>query len=65
MYQGGKIPSSSGGNKHDRSGAGEERYAALCAGCDGSERNGVEVYKILMFYYVKLGWWLHGLREEK
>ena len=26
--------------KHDKSGAGEEGYAAFCTGCEGSERNG-------------------------
>ena len=26
--------------EHDRSGAGEEEYAVLCARCEGSERNG-------------------------
>ena len=30
------------GKEHDRSGAGEEGYAALCAGCEGSERNGMK-----------------------
>ena len=30
----------SGGNEHDRCGAGEERYAALCAGYESNERNG-------------------------
>ena len=28
-----------GGKGYDRSGAGEEGYAALCARCEGSERN--------------------------
>ena len=27
------------GNEHDRSGAGEERYAAFCAGCKCSKTN--------------------------
>ena len=27
--------------EHDRSGAGKEVYAALCAGCKGSDRNGM------------------------
>ena len=27
------------GQEHDRSGAGEEGYAALCARCEGRERN--------------------------
>ena len=31
----------SGGKQHDRSGAEEEEYAAFCAGCEGSERNGM------------------------
>ena len=26
--------------KHDRPGAGEERYAVICAGCEGGERDG-------------------------
>ena len=30
----------SGGKEHDRSGACEEGFAALCVGCKGSERNG-------------------------
>ena len=30
-----------GGKEHDRSGTGEEGYAAFCAGCEGSERNGM------------------------
>ena len=32
----------SGGKEHDRSGAGEEVYVALCAGCKGSERNEIK-----------------------
>ena len=31
----------SGGKEHDRSGAGEEGYAALCVGYEDSERNGM------------------------
>ena len=30
----------SGGKEHDRSAAGEDGYAGLSAGCEGSERNG-------------------------
>ena len=26
--------------EHDKSGAGEEGYAVICAGCEGSERDG-------------------------
>ena len=29
-----------GGKKHDRSGVVKNRYAALCLGCEGRERNG-------------------------
>ena len=29
------------GKEHDRSVAGEEGYAVLCAGCKGGERNGM------------------------
>ena len=29
-----------GGKEHDKSGAGEEGFPALCAGCEGSERDG-------------------------
>ena len=42
-----------GGKEHDRSGAGEEGYAALCAGCEGNERN--EVTQITILYCVKSG----------
>ena len=37
----GKGPRSSGGKEHNKSGASEHGYAALCAGCEGSERNGM------------------------
>ena len=48
------------GKEHDSSGAGEEGYASLCAGCEDSERNGITV-----LYCVKSGWWEHGLREKR
>ena len=35
----GKESRRSGGKEHDRSGADEEVYAALCAGCEDSEKN--------------------------
>ena len=38
--QGCKGARGSGGKEHVRSGAGEEEYAAFCAGCEASERNG-------------------------
>ena len=41
MHKGGKGPRLNGGKGHDRSGTGEERYDALCIGCEGSERNGI------------------------
>ena len=31
-------------NEHDRSGAGKERYAALCAVCESSKRNGTRPF---------------------
>ena len=39
VYKGGKGPRWSGGKEHDRSGAGNEGYPALCVGCEGSVRN--------------------------
>ena len=33
------------GREHDRSVVGEEEYAALCAECEGSERNGARPLK--------------------
>ena len=39
-----------GGSEHNKSGAGEESYAALCAGCKGNEAS-----QIIMLYCVKLG----------
>ena len=41
MHKGGKGSRRSGGKEHDRSGAGEEGYAAIYEGCEGSERNGM------------------------
>ena len=41
VYNGGKRSRLSGGKEHDRSGAGKEGYAEICAGCEGSERNGM------------------------
>ena len=38
--RGGKNSRRSGGKEHDRSGASEEGYVALCAGWEGSGRNG-------------------------
>ena len=35
----GKGSKRSAGKKYDKSGAGEEGYAAICAGCEVSERN--------------------------
>ena len=32
----------SGGNDHNISDAVKEKYAALCAGCEGSKRNGTK-----------------------
>ena len=37
----GKVSRWSGDKEHDRSSDGEEGYAAMCAGCDGSERDGM------------------------
>ena len=37
----GKGARRSGGKEHNRSSAGEEGYAAICAGCEGGERNGM------------------------
>ena len=51
------------GNEHDRSGAGEERYAALCASCEGSDRN--RASPCTSPCCVKSSWWVHGLREER
>ena len=42
------------GSDDDRSGAGEEGYAAVCAGCEDSERNETRTL-IIMLYFVKLG----------
>ena len=33
--------------KHDRSGAGEEGYAAIYIGCDGGERDGMWPFRLL------------------
>ena len=35
----------SGGKEHDRPGASEEGYAAFCAGCEDSERNGMRHFR--------------------
>ena len=60
---GGKRPRWSGGKEHDRSGAGEERYADV---------QDVRVVKrmergisVTMLYCVKSGWWGHGLRGDE
>ena len=41
VHRGGKGSRWRGGKEHDRSGTGEESYAALYAGYEGSERNGM------------------------
>ena len=41
MHKGGRRLIRFGGKEHDRSGAREEGYAAVCAGCEGGERNGM------------------------
>ena len=40
-YTRGARDQDSGGKEHDISSAGEEGYAAICAGYEGSERNGM------------------------
>ena len=37
----------SGGKEHNRSNANEEVYAALCAECEGNERNGTRPLRSL------------------
>ena len=44
----------SGSKEYDSSGTGEEEYAELCAGCEGSERNGTRTLRLLLDY-VKSG----------
>ena len=41
LHKGGKGPRWSGGKEHERSSAGEERYAAFCTEYESSEGNGV------------------------
>ena len=40
VHKSGKGSRGSGDKEHDRSSAGEERYG-ICAGCEGSERDGM------------------------
>ena len=58
--QGGLRPRWSRNNERDRSGSGEDRYAVLCAGCEGNKRNG-QAHQITILYCVKLGRWMHRL----
>ena len=41
MHKSGKGARWSEYEEHDRSSAGEEGYPAICAGCEGGERNGM------------------------
>ena len=42
----------SGGKKHDISGVGKERYTSLCAGYEGSKRNGTRPLRASFCYVV-------------
>ena len=46
MHKGSKGSRWSRGKEDDRSGAGEEGYAALFAGCEGSERIGTRPLRL-------------------
>ena len=45
----------SGYKEHNRSSAGEEGYATMCAGCEGDERNSMRPLSTTMLYCIKSG----------
>ena len=48
IHKWGKGARRSGGKKHDRSGASEEMYVALCTGYEGGEGNGTRHSQVTM-----------------
>ena len=52
------MPRWSGGNEHDRSGTGEERYAALCAECESSKRSGLLNHHVVLCKVRLVGTWI-------
>ena len=76
MKMGGKGSRWSGVKEHDISGAGEEGYAAICAGSDGIERNGSSLsdHYVVLCKVRLVGAWIkrrgvvvgaRGIRSEK
>ena len=45
VHKGGKRSRQSGDKEDNRSGVGKEGYAALCAGCEYGERNGMRTIR--------------------
>ena len=60
LHGSGFRPRGSGCNVHNRSGADKESYAALCAGCESSERNGrgLSDHHVVMCKVRLVGTWI-------